>query len=149
MAAAGTSGDKDTFRALQAISEDFGGIRDVSAIVRRAEELGRDKSIRAALDKERDDDQREENLLRSIASMTDRLSSDDRRTALNQLRQTWKQLSAQAKSPVDSPERQVARRVMAALSADGTQDTDYSKIIAEYHRPSSIVHRPSTASDRQ
>ena len=107
----------------------------MSAIARRAEELGRDKSIRAALDKERDDDLREESLLRSIASMTDRLSSDDRLAALNQLRQTWKQLSAQAKNPADSPERQVARRVMAALSADGTQDADYSKIIAEYRLP--------------
>ena len=149
IAAAGTAADKDTYGALQAIAEDFQGMKDVSAIARRTAELGRDKGVRAALDKERDNDQREETLLRSIASMTDRLSSDDRPAALNQLRQTWKELSEQAKNPADSPDRQLARRVMAALSADGTSDAEYSKIIAEYHRPSSIVHRPSSASDRQ
>jgi hypothetical protein len=34
---------------------------------------------------------------------------------------------------VDSNDRQLARRVLAALSADAnTRDADYSKIIAEY-----------------
>ena len=130
--AAGTAADKDTYRALQAIAEDFEGLRDVSAIARRAAELGRDKGVRAALERENDDDKREENILRNMASLTDRLSSDDRVTALSQLRKRWSELSAQAKNPLDSPDRQLARRVMAALAADGTKDADYAKIIAEY-----------------
>ena len=64
--------------------------------------------------------------------MTARLASDDRLAVLNQLRQTWRDLSAQAKEPADSPQRQRARRVLSALSADGTDDTDYAKIIAQY-----------------
>lgn len=135
IAGAGTAGDKDTYRALRAIAEDFEGIRDVSAIARRAAELERDKGVRAALDKENDDDRREENLLRSIGSLSERLSSGDRLAVLGQLRQRWSELSTQAKIAVDSPERQLARRVMAALSADGTTDADYAKIIAEYRLP--------------
>jgi hypothetical protein len=132
VASAGTGRDENTYRALQAIAEDFKGLRDVSAIARRADELGRDKSVRSALDRERDDDQREMNLMAGMMSLSDRLSSDNRPAVLVQLRQRWSELSAKARNPVDSPERQLARRVMAALSADGTKDEDYAKIIAEY-----------------
>ena len=133
LAAVGAGGvDTGTFRALQAIVDDFQGLRDVSAVAPRAATLARDKGIRAALDKERDDDRREENILRDVASTAARLSSDDRHAALTQLRQTWKELSARANSPVDSTERQLARRVLGALSADGSTDAEYSKIIAEY-----------------
>ena len=135
IAAAGTAADKDTYRALRAIAEDFEGLRDVSAIARRAAEIGRDKGVRAALEKENSDDKREENILRNMATLTDRLSTDDRVTVLGQLRQRWSELSAQANNPVDSPDRQLARRVMSALGADGTKDTDYAKIIAEYRLP--------------
>ena len=132
MASVGTDTDKGTYRALQAIADDFDGLRDVSAQKRRAAELGREKGVRAALDRERDEDQREESILREVASLAARLSSDARLAVLNRLRQRWMDLSAQAKNPVDSTERQLARRVLAALSADGTTDADYSKIIAEY-----------------
>jgi poly(3-hydroxybutyrate) depolymerase len=127
--------DKETFRALQAVVDDFEGMKDVSALARRAAELGRDKGIRVALEKERDEDRREELILRDVASVTARLASGDRLAALSQLRQKWIELSAQAKHPVDSIERQLARRVIGALSADGTTDADYATIIAEYRMP--------------
>ena len=41
-------------------------------------------------------------------------------------------MPAVAKSEADSVERQRARRVLSALSADGTRDADYARIIAEY-----------------
>jgi poly(3-hydroxybutyrate) depolymerase len=124
--------DVATYRALQGIADDFQGLRDVSEIARRAAELGKDKAVRAALDKERDEDRREEAMLRDIDSLAARLPGDDRRTALNQLRQRWMELSAQAKNTTDSTERQMARRILSALSADGTRDEEYAKIIAEY-----------------
>lgn len=127
-----TQSDVDTFRAVQALAEDFQGLRDVSTLAARATELGRDARVRAALQSERDEDRREENLLRDIASMAARLTSADRPAALNELRQQWRDLSAQAKSPADSTQRQLARRVLSGLSADGTKDADYAKIIAEY-----------------
>ncbi len=132
VAAAGTGSGKDTFRALQAIADDFQGLKDVSTFRRRATELGRDNAIRAALDAERDDDRREEVALREMDALVSRLASNDRLAVLSQLRQKWMALSAAAKNPVDSMERQMARRVLSALSADGTTDADYAKIIAEY-----------------
>ena len=132
MEAAGSTGDTDNVRALATIVDDFKGLRDVSPVQRRADALGREKVIRAVMDMEREDDRREENLLRDVADLTSQLSSDDRLAALSRLRQTWRELSAQAQHPVDSTARRRARRVMAALTADGTPDADYAKIIAEY-----------------
>jgi predicted esterase len=127
-----TKSDLDTFRAVRALADDFQGLRDVSTLAARAAELGRDARVRAALQSERDEDRREENMLRDIASIAARLPSADRPAALNELRQQWRDLSAQAKNPADSIQRRLARRVLSALSADGTSDTDYAKIIAEY-----------------
>ena len=127
-----TKSDLDTFRAVRALADDFQGLRDVSTLAARATELGRDARVRAALQSERDEDRREENILREIAAIAARLPSADRPAALNELRQQWRDLSAQAKGPADSTQRRLARRVLSALSADGTGDADYAKIIAEY-----------------
>jgi poly(3-hydroxybutyrate) depolymerase len=132
VAAAGDGTDKDTYRAVQAIADDFQGLKDVSAFARRAADLSRDKGVRAALDAERDEDRREEAKLSEVEALVARLASPQRRAALNQLRQRWMTLSAQAKNEADSAERQMARRVLSALTADGTKDEEYSKIIAEY-----------------
>jgi len=132
VAAAGSAADTDTYRALQAIADDFQGLKDVSTFAKRAAELARDKSVRAALDAEREEDRREEAMLSEMGALVAHLASSDRRAVLNQLRQKWMALSAQAKNETDSSERQMARRVISALSADGTRDTEYAKIIAEY-----------------
>jgi hypothetical protein len=126
--------DKDTFLAVQAIVADFRGLRDVSAFEARAAELGRDNTIRAALKKDRDEDDREEALLRDITSAAARLTSEDERLqALAELRQRWKDLSTQAKQKDDSVQRRLARRVLGSLSASATtKDPDYLKIIAQY-----------------
>ena len=124
--------DKTTFLAFQAIVNDFQGLTDVSDLAKQVEELGRNKSIRAAIKKDLDEDRREETILRDIAALVARLSSDDRQRALVELRQRWNDLSTQGRNSVDSLERQLARRVLAALSADGTKDAEYSKIIAQY-----------------
>jgi predicted esterase len=96
MAAVGAGVETDTFRRVRAIADDFEGLRDVSALARRAAELGRDKGIRAALDAERDADRREEVILRDMAGLAAQLNSDDRLTALNRLRQQWRKLAEPA-----------------------------------------------------
>ena len=132
-ASAGTA-DKDTLLALQAIAADFKDLKEVSAIDARAAELGRDNTIRAALKKDRDEDDREESVLREIASAGARLASEeDRLEALAELRQRWRTLSEQAKQRDDSVQRRVARRVLGSLGASAiTKDPDYLKIIAQY-----------------
>jgi len=126
--------DKDTFLAAQSIADDFNGLKDVAVFQARAAELGRDHAIRAALKKDRDEDDREEALLRDMASAAARLEAEDERpSALGELRQRWKDLSAQSKQASDSPQRRLARRVLGALSAGAvTKDPDYLKIIAQY-----------------
>ena len=125
---------KETSLALQAILQDFKGLTDVSALEKRLEELGRDQSIRDAIRKDVDEDRREAATLRDIAAIAARLKSDHRQRALVDLRIWWRRLSDEANAPVDSVDRQLARRVLAALSADGTEDPEYAKIIAEYRR---------------
>src|SRR6187397_2041831 len=49
---------------------------------------------------EHDEDRREENILRDIASKAARLSSDDRLATLNDLRQRWRDLSAESKNQI-------------------------------------------------
>jgi predicted esterase len=129
--------DLRTFLALRALVDDFVGLRDVTAFEARVKQLGADPNIRDAIKQEQDDDRREEGTMRDIASLEGRLTTDGRVQALAELRQRWKTLSAQAKNPVDSSGRQLARRVLSALTADARsiQDADYQQIIAEYRLP--------------
>jgi hypothetical protein len=134
-AAGGGKAGKDIFLALQSIAEDFQGLRDVTALAARAAELGRDKDIRAAIKKDRDEDDREEGILRDMSAAERRLTSD-RVEALAELRQRWKHLSEMATKPDDSTDRRLARRVLSALSGGRgnaiTKDDEYLKIIAQY-----------------
>jgi predicted esterase len=137
-AAANGPASKQTFLALQAIVEDFKGLADVSAAETRLADLGRDQKIREAIRQEAEEDRREAVLLRDISAMAVRLKSDERQRALVDLRLRWRKLAEEADGPVDSVDRQLARRVLAALSADGTEDPEYGKIIAEYRRGRSV-----------
>ena len=125
--------DKDTFLALQAMADDFDRLKDVRAIAARAAELGRDKNVRAALKRDRDEDDREESMLDDIMMAEARLGAADRGDALQELRRRWKDLSDTAHAPDDSAARRRARRVLAGLSAGvTTTDPDYLKIINQY-----------------
>jgi len=128
-----TNVDKDTFLALQAIADDFDLLKDVRAIAARAAEMGRDKNIRAALKRDRDEDDREESMLDDIRMAEARLEAAGRGDALLELRRRWKDLSDTAHAPDDSAARRRARRVLAGLSAGvTTTDPDYLKIINQY-----------------
>jgi len=126
--------DKETYLALEAIVADFGGVKDIATPAARLAELGRDRSIRAALKKDRDEDDREETTMREIRMAEARLAaSDDRLDALAELRRRWRDLSAMAKRPDDSADRRLARRVLSGLTAGPpTSDADYQQIINEF-----------------
>jgi poly(3-hydroxybutyrate) depolymerase len=128
-----TKVDKDTFLALQAIADDFDRLKDVRAVAARAAEMGRDKDVRAALKRDRDDDDREESMLDDIRMAEARLEAADRGDALQELRRRWKDLSDTAHAPDDSAARRRARRVLSGLSAGViTKDPDYLRIINQY-----------------
>jgi len=126
--------DAPTYLALQAIVDDFTGFEDVTALAARAKVLERDKGVRDALKRDRDEDTREERVLMDMRTLEARLGAEDQRVqALSELRQRWKELAQRARAADDSPERRFSRRVLAGMSAGiTTTDPDYLKIIAEY-----------------
>jgi poly(3-hydroxybutyrate) depolymerase len=129
--------DKATFVSLKALAEDFDGLRDVKSTAGRVAELARDKTVRAALKRDDDEDAREERMIRDVVNAENRLLAGEERTfVLADLRRRWKDLSDAAKKPEDSTDRRLARRVLGTLSG-GTSVTDpeYLKIIAEYRLP--------------
>jgi hypothetical protein len=128
---------QDAYLDLQSIAADFTGLRDVSAIAARVTTLGRDREVRDALRRDRDEDSREENLLVEIKTLEAQLTVDDRRaSALMQLRRHWQELSQAGRAADDTPARRLARRVLGALSSGvTTTDADYLRIINEF-RPS-------------
>jgi dienelactone hydrolase len=125
---------KDQYVALQGIARDFEGLRDVAAVARRAEALGREREVRDALKRERDEDVREEQLLTAVKTAEAQLESDEMRAmALMQLRRQWKTIADAARRPEESPERRMMRRVLSSISSGvTTTDPEYLKIIAEY-----------------
>ena len=133
-AARGTTGDKDRFLALRSIASDFEGLRDVTSLSAQVTALGRDKRVREALKKDRDEDGREQRMLDDIRTMEARLASEETRPeTLADLRSRWKDLAERAAKPEDSADRRLARRVLGGLSAGvRTTDPDYLKIIGEY-----------------
>jgi len=134
---ASADADKDDlakYLALQSLADDFRGVKDVTQLADRSGALAREKNVRAALKRARDEDDREARMLDDIRSAESRLTIDDVRLAtLVELRQRWKELADTARKADDSAERRLARRVLSNLSASvATTDADYLKIIATY-----------------
>ena len=129
--------DVARYLSLRAMVEDFDGVKDVKAFAAEAAMLARDKSIRTALKKADDEDDREERTLHEVWKLEAQLaSSDDHAALLADLRRRWQTVSEAAKKPEDSSERRLARRVLSGLNANlRSTDPDYLKIIADY-RPS-------------
>ena len=125
--------DLATFLAVQSMTSDFEGLKDIKALAARAAELGRDKSIRAAIKDRRDEDNREITMLRGVWELESRLESSDRAKVLADLKEQWRTLSEASKKPQDTADRRLARRVLACLSAgSSTQDPEYEAIIREF-----------------
>jgi hypothetical protein len=121
---------------LQSIASDFDGLKDVTAISRRVAALGKDKGVRDALRRDRDEDEQESRIVDEVRSAEGRLdtdSPDERIETLQALRRRWKGLSDQAKATNDSRDRQLARRVLSLLSISvSPTDADYMSIVREF-----------------
>jgi poly(3-hydroxybutyrate) depolymerase len=132
----GPGREKDVYLALQAIADDFKGLKDVSAQATRATALRRSRAVRDALQREKDEDAREQKLLADIWNAEGRLDAErQRRQALADLRRMWQRLSVQGNAAEDSAERRLARRVMSYLSGSAqTSDPEYRAIVREFRR---------------
>jgi len=125
-----------TLPDLTSLIADFQGLRDVSELSARAAEMGRDKHVREALKKEREEESREERLSQEIVEAEAKLpSADTRQQALAELRDYWKHLSTMANAPTDSADRRLGRRVLRGLAlsvSERTTDPQYLRIVDEF-----------------
>jgi predicted esterase len=133
--AAAQGSDRGAYVELQAIAADFEGLRDVSAHAARAAALGRDKRVREALKQDQREEDREARLIGEILAAEARLGSPTERLgAMQELRDRWKQMRADANGASDTAERRVARRISRALLASAserTRDPKYRKLLEE------------------
>jgi predicted esterase len=133
--AAAQGSDKETYVALQEIAADFEGLRNVEEQAARAAALGKDKKVKDALKQERREEDQEARLIGDIMAAEGRLGDPtERLSAMQELRDRWKQMRTAANGASDTAERRIARRISRALLAsanDRTRDPEYRKLLEE------------------
>jgi poly(3-hydroxybutyrate) depolymerase len=128
----------EAYDAAKEIVDDFSGLEDVSEFSARVAAMDSDKRFRKTLaDAEKQDADAEvhERAMTEVVLGEETLLGDRSRRAdvLKQLAARWKSLSDIAKSPDDTPQRRVARRVLSGLAMNvTTQDPDYQTIVQQY-----------------
>jgi hypothetical protein len=125
--------DSAAYLALQALVTDFDGLRDVSVYAARAAVLGKSAAVRAAIKRDREEDEREVDMLRRVFTAQAELGTEDRAVAFAELSATWKDLSKKASAPDDSRDRRIARRVMGSVTASPLPaDPEYRALVNRY-----------------
>jgi poly(3-hydroxybutyrate) depolymerase len=129
----------ETVHLLEALAEDFKGLRDVSAEAARAKELSRQLEIKKALTRERADDDAEIRILGEVFDLEAGLRDDSRHAAnLLRLRDQLTRLARTAGAVAESPERSQARRMLRAITSGARErvdDPQYQKLIEEIAPP--------------
>jgi dienelactone hydrolase len=124
-----------TVHLLDALVDDFKGLRDVSAETARARELSSQAEIKKAIARERAADDAESRLLAEIFELEAGLKDESRRPAsLGRLRDQLLRYKRAAESTTDSPERSQARRVLRSVTfgaADRVEDPQYLRLLQE------------------
>ena len=123
---------------LEAASEDFSGLRDVSAEAARAADLSRQPEIKKALARERADDDAEVRLLNDLFDLEAGLRDEQRRAAsLGRLRDQLLRYARAADASVESDERSRARRVLRLVTMGADErvdDPQYLRLLQEIGR---------------
>ena len=119
-------------RQLEALIDDFTGVRDVSAATTRLAALSKQSDVKNALAHERDDDDAEIALMTLERSLTDQTRRLD---SLSEIRDRLTRLSRSANAATDSPERRRARRVLRSVTmgaSERVQDSEYLKLLEQF-----------------
>lgn len=101
-------------REWQSIARDFRGLKNVSELDRRAAALSAQADVKAALDAERADAEREGRMIAEIAAL---LEDVDTSVGLAKLQAHINALLSQSREAADSSSRRMARRVLTSLRA--------------------------------
>jgi hypothetical protein len=137
VAAAGESAGAVTL--LRAMADDFRALRDVTVIEARAAALAKRKEIKRALDRERDDDDKEARTIADFSQNQADLANDALRPqTLHTLRRLLANLAAQATAAEDTAERARARRILRLVTMNAMErspDLEYSRLLEQYRLP--------------
>ncbi len=101
-------------RELQSIAQDFRPFKDVTGLNQRAARLAAQPSATAALNLERADEAREQEITGAIVALLEELDIDG---GVAKLKERVTELLDQARALEDSSSRRIARRVLSSLRA--------------------------------
>jgi dienelactone hydrolase len=121
---------------LDALAEDFHGLRDVTTIAAESAALAKRPEVKKALARERTDDDAERQILGEVLTLEAGLGDAGRHAqSLLQLRDRLARLSQTSTAATDSPERRQARRVLRQLTTGATErtsDQEYLELLRQY-----------------
>jgi len=121
---------------LRALIEDFKGLRDTTTQEALVSALLKNPETKRALDRQRDADRSELQLLEDFGRMEAGLSdSATRNDSFSGLRHLIQDCHKKATAPDDSPQRSSARRVLRAVTMGGServQDAEYLALLQKY-----------------
>jgi dienelactone hydrolase len=133
---AGATDSATAVHLLEALSDDFKGLRDVAAEGARARELARQPDVKKALSRERSNDDAEVRVLDEIFGLEAGLTDPGRHdTSLSRLREQLARLARLADAPTESPERSQARRIMRTITGGASErvdDPEYQRLLAQF-----------------
>jgi hypothetical protein len=130
----------EKMREWQSIAADFQGFKDVTTFKERAAALEREQDVQDSLRAERGDEERERQVTREVYDLLDRMTGGD---GFAMLKTRVLQLFEQSKPPEDSPDRRIARRVLAGLrvSSGGIRNPEFQDLLNQI-RPAAQPARP-------
>jgi poly(3-hydroxybutyrate) depolymerase len=115
----------DAVLALESLAADFQGLKDVSKFAQRAAALRNQKDVKREIAEDHLAEQREAKQTNEIYTL--------RGENMDTLRARVMQLSHQAKSPDDSTDRRIARRILSGFGSSfrGVRDPQLQEILTE------------------
>ena len=132
--AEGQAKNVDKMRELRSIAVDFQGMKDVGKFTERAAALERQADVKEALKAERLEEERELRTTAEVYQLRDRMNNA---AGFPKLKERVTQLLAQSKSPEDSTDRRIARRVLTGLSASSRsiQNPEFQELLKQIRPP--------------
>ena len=121
-------------REWQSIARDFRGLRNVSELDQLASALSAQADVKAALDAERTDAEREDGMRAEVAAL---LEDVDTSSGVAKLQAHINALLSQSREATDSSSRRMARRVLTSLraAAAGTRHPNLKALLEQIPTP--------------
>ena len=119
----------EAWQSYDALAKSFKGLRDVSAVATKAQQLAATKDVKNALKQEKEELQRQENQTRDFYELISKLdNSDTRFQASNDLKRMIADLKKKAereiKTDAERSEQLIARRMLGQISISSSEEAN-------------------------